>query len=437
VTRLRQWVREAAASTPGRFRLWSLAVAGSLVVFAVAGSVAASALVDSTDRIRRNAGPVLVATQRVTASLAEADAAATAAFLSGREEDPEQRRLYEQALARAVQQTEEISSLIGDDPEAHADLQEMSVLVNRYGGLVEAARAGNRAGLPGAERYLLDALDLLAGDISDRVADLTTASEARLRADERNRATGVAVAIGIGLLVVVLLVVAQVALARRTRRILNPPLALATVLVVASVGWMAAATARSGARLDDGRRDGYQSITVTAQIARAAYGARSDETVALIAADRARQDAATRAADRLTPGPITDDLVVALRNGTAIDGDGLFLEAARRADSDRERAAVAELLVRWQRYADTVTELRAAPTTEAGRAIAVDAGSSTFNGFNFSLESVLGDNRAQFLDALDRSSDALRGLTLLALGLPALAAVAALLGYQLRINEYR
>ena len=101
------------------------------------------------------------------------------------------------------------------------------------------------------------------------------------------------------------------------------------------------------------------------------------------------------------------------------------------------RAAVAELLVRWQRYADTVTALRAAPTPDAGRVIAVDAGSSTFNGFNFSLESVLGDNRTQFLDALDRSSDALRGLTLLALVLPVLAALAALLGYQLRINEYR
>ncbi|HVF33042.1 MAG TPA: hypothetical protein VM933_08395 [Acidimicrobiales bacterium] len=437
MTRLRDWARQAAASTPGRFRLWSLVVAGGLVVLGVAGGVAASALVDSTDRIRRNAGPVLVATQSVTASLAEADAAATAAFLSGREEDPEQRRLYEQALARAVQQTEEVSSLIGDDEDAHVDLQEMSVLVNRYAGLIEAARAGNRAGIAGSERYLLDALDLLAGGISDRAADLGAASEARLRADERNRTAGVLATVAVGALVLVLLVVAQVALARRTRRLLNLPLALATLLVLTTLGWMSVATARSEDRRRDGRRDGYQSITLTADIARAAYGARSDETVALIAADRTRQESATAAAAVLTLSPVTPELVDAVRAGEGAEGAGLFLEAARRADSAREKAAVAELLVRWQRYADTVTRLRSAPTPEAGRAIAVDAGSSTFNGFNFSLESVLGDNRTQFLEALDRSSDALRGLTLLASGLPLLAALAALVGFQLRINEYR
>ena len=63
------------------------------------------------------AGPVLVATQQLVASLAEADAAASAAFLSGQNEDPEQRRLYEQALARAGQQVEEIAALAGDDDD--------------------------------------------------------------------------------------------------------------------------------------------------------------------------------------------------------------------------------------------------------------------------------------------------------------------------------
>ena len=437
MSRLRAWARRAASSTPGRFRLWSLAVAGALLVLALVGSLAAGALTESTDRIRSNAGPVLVAVQRVTASLAEADAAATAAFLSGQQEDPEQRRLYEQALARAVQQTEEVSSLIGDDDAAHADLQEMSVLVNRYAGLVEAARAANLAGLPGADRYLLDALDLLAGDISERVADLTAASEARLEADERDRAQGVIVALVVGALVLLLLVVAQVVLAGRTRRVVNPPLALATVLVIATLGWTAAATARSEDRLDVGRRDGYQSIALTAQIARAAYGARSDETVALISDDRARRERAAEGYLRLQPIPLDAGIVDTLRSGGELFGEGLFLDAARRADTPRERAAVAELLIRWDRYADTVLQMRGAPSPEAARAIAVAGGSSTFNGFNFTLESVLGDNRAQFLDAIDGSADALRGLTLLCLLLPLLAAASTLLGYQLRINEYR
>lgn len=435
--RLRAAAQAAAASTPGRFRLWSLVVAGALVLLAVVGSLAAAQLVGSTNRMRSNTGPVLVATQQVTASLAEADAAATAAFLSGREEDPEQRRLYEQALARAVQQSEEVSALIGDDERAHRDLQEVSVLVNRYAGLVEAARAANRAGVEGSESYLLQALELLAGDITDRAASLAAASEARLRADESNRLAGVAATVTIGVLTLGLLVAAQVALTRRTRRILNPALVLATLLVLASLGWMAAASTRSEQRLDAGREHGYRSIALTARIARTAYGARSDETVALISTDSERQEAATRATAELAAAPITDELVDAVRAGRVDGGDGLFLDAARRADTARERAAVAELLVRWQRYADTVEALRSAPTPEQRRAVAVGPGSSSFNGFNFTLESVLGDNRDQFLEALDRSARALGGLTLMALALPLLAAGAALSGYQLRINEYR
>ena len=438
---MRRWraaLRSTAATTPGRFRLWSLAVAAALVALALAGSFAAAGIVSSTDRLRRNTGPVLVATQRVTASLAEADAAATAAFLSGREEDPEQRRLYEQALARAVQQAEDVSSLIGDDEAAHRDLQELSVLINRYAGLVEAARAGNRAGTARSEDYLLQAIDLLAGDVASRAEALTVASEARLRADSKGRLTGVVVALLVGVASVGLLVLAQVRLARRTRRVLNPALAFATVLVLASLGWMAASTTRSQDRIDAGRRDGYQSIALTSRIARVAYGARSDETVALIRDDPQRREAATSAAAELSPEVITPDVVVAVREGIAPAGArGLFFEAADRADTDLERAGVAELLVRWQRYADVVGELRSAPSLDAGRAIAVGPASSTFNGVNFSLEAVLGDNEGQFLGALDASARALRGLALLALVLPLAAAAAALVGFQVRINEYR
>ena len=64
----------------------------------------------------------------------------TAAFLSGRDEDPEQRRLYEQALARAEQQMEQIAARVGDDQAVHDLLQRVSVRVSTYAGLVEAAR---------------------------------------------------------------------------------------------------------------------------------------------------------------------------------------------------------------------------------------------------------------------------------------------------------
>ena len=69
-------------------------------------------LVDGRHRPRRatTPAPVLVATQDVFASIAEADAASSAVFLSGTDEDREQRRLYEVAhRTRPPRQLEEVS----------------------------------------------------------------------------------------------------------------------------------------------------------------------------------------------------------------------------------------------------------------------------------------------------------------------------------------
>ena len=85
-----------------------------------------------------------------------------------------------------------------------------------------------------------------------------------------------------------------------------------------------------------------------------------------------------------------------MRRRDAAWAAGPATDAAGVADSARERAAVAEMLVRWQRYQVRREALRRASGDDARRLATGDV-SSTFNGFNFSVESVLCDNRAQFL----------------------------------------
>ena len=429
--------RPASRPTPRRYRLWSIVIGLLLVAVALGGGVAAANLRGATDRIRANTGPVLVATQTLVASLAEADAAAVAAFLSGAQEDPEQRRLYEEALARANEQIERISSLVGDDPGTHRTLSDIAVQVTRYAGLVEAARASNRAGIPGAERYLVDAVTLLAVGISRDAGRLTATTQERLDRDEDDRSRGFVPAVALAVAGAVALVVAQVYLARRTRRLVNLPLLGAWVLVVAVAGALAVASRRSEADLDAARRSGYESIALTARIQTVGFGSRADETLALITGDAARRATADRAAAQLLSAPVTDPIAEAVRSGDPVGAEGLLARAAAEADSPRERAAVAEMLVRWQRYRDNVARLRAAPAAGEARAVAVGPASSTFNGFNFSVESVLSDNRAQFLSGLDAAAGRVRVLPLVTLLVPLVAGAAVLLGFQLRINEYR
>jgi hypothetical protein len=428
-------IRAIAATTPGRYRLWSVVTAVLLLATAVAGWAAATALRSGTDRIRNNAGPVLVATQQLVSSLAEADAAATAAFLS-RPEDRESRALYEQALARASAQIEDVSALIGADPVTHESLKDLSVAVIRYAGLVEAARATNRAGIAEAPGYLVDALNLLGATVADDATRLTDATQRRFERDEDRRDTGVLPAVAVAVVALGVLVAAQLWTFRQSRRVVNLPMAVATLLLVGAIGWLVAATFQSRTDIETARADGYDSITLTSRIQTAAYRAKADETVALITGDAARRTSATATAQSLLAGPATPAAVDAVRQGRAPGVQGLLTDAAGVADSDRERAAVAEMLVRWQRYQDTAAQLRSITNVDQQRAVFVGPTSATFNGFNFSVESVLGDNRDQFLDGLASAADRLGSLTLVALFLPLLAALGALCGFQLRLNEY-
>jgi CHASE3 domain sensor protein len=429
-------VRAAAETTPGRYRLWSAATALLLLVTALAGWAAAAGLRSGTDRIRNNAGPVLVATQQLVASLAEADAAATAAFLSGRQEDPESRRLYEQALARAGQQIEDVSALIGSDPATHASLKDLSVAVTRYAGLVEAGRATNQAGVAGADRYLVDALNLLATTVADDATRLTDSTQRRFERDENRRDTGVLPAVAVAAVALIVLVAAQLWVFRQSRRLVNLPMALGTILLIGGIGWLVAATLQSGNDIQRARADGYDSITLTSRIQTTAYRAKADETVALINNDQARRASASAAAKTLLGDRATPAAVDAVRAGRGAGVPGLLTDAAAVADSDTERAAVAEMLVRWQRYQDTSAQLRATTDPTQARAVAVGPASATFNGFNFSVESVLSDNRSQFLDGLASAARRVAQLTLVALFVPLIAALGALGGLQLRINEY-
>lgn len=433
-------LRAAARTTPGRYRLWSVGTALALILAIVVSAVATSRLRSATQRAESTSGPVLVATQQLVASLAEADAAASAAFLSGQNEDPEQRRLYEQALSRAGQQVEEIAALAGDDDTIRPVLTRISFQVTRYAGLVEAARATNRipAAAADANGYLVSAVQLADQVVKGDVQLLTDAAQASLRRDQDRRPSGFLVALLVLVAVLVALGAGQAMLVRVSRRILNLPLVLATVASVLALAWLAFAAQRSGTAIDDARRDGYDSIVVTARLGSEGFGAKAAETLAVITGDAAQRTEADASAQRVAAAPVTPGMAAAIRRGEARGAPGgLIGEAAAAADSPRERAAVADVALRWQQYVDTVAALRAAGSPAEARSIAVGPANSTFNGFNFSVQAVLGQNRDQFLaglgSAADRTTSVPTGVLLLLV-----AALGAMFwGFQVRINDYR
>ncbi len=392
----------------------------------------------STRRAEASSGPVLVAAQQLVSSLAEADAAATAAFLSGRDEDPEQRRLYEEALARAGRQVEEIASLAGRDPDVRAALSRASVQVTRYAGLIEAARASNRNASPDANGYLVSAVQVAEQLVGGDVKVLTDQAQATLGDDEDGRGSGFVLAAAALAAAAVALALAQWRMVRIARRIVNPPLALATVLTVGALGWLAYAHQASGDDMVDARRQGYDSIVLTARLASAGFGAKAAETLALITNDPAQRREADALASQVASAPFAPAAAEAVRQGQAgAAPPGLLRDAAAAADSRRERAASAEAGLRWQRYQDTVSRLRGARDAAAARAVAVGPANADFNGFNFSVQSVLGQNRGQFLAGLGEAAGRTGRLPPAVLLLLVGALATMFWGFQLRINDYR
>jgi hypothetical protein len=427
--------------TPARYREFRIASGAALVLLAIAASALVGSLANRTDRVRDRTGPVLVATQQLFSSLAEADAAATAVQLAGVVENREQRRFYEQALERSTQQIERVATLIGDDPTAHQALQNIAAALTRYAGVVETARAQNSMGSAAANTTLIGAVDLMRSGIGAEVGRLTAISEQQLDDDyERPVAQLVVAIVGAALSLGVLLAL-QRFITRRARRLVNPPIAIATFLVLVLGVWMLAAERGQRGDLGAATDDGYASISATARIQGAAYRAKADESLALLGSGASASfDLFEQSVRALASRDITVADAQQIRDGRPVVGEGLLFDAVHLAGSPRERAAAAEMLLRWQRYRDTNRTIQAAAARgdrSTARLTATTTGNQAFNGFNLSVESVVQDNTVQFADKLASAEHRLRFLRASALLVPLIALLLMLWGTQMRINEYR
>ncbi len=402
--------------------MWVGAILTFLAISALLSFLAIQTMSASGSRIVNSTGPVVISTQGLVASIAEADAANTAVFLSGIDggiEDVSQRRLYESALARAPQQIEDISAGIGDDETTHNALKQVALQLTEYAGVVERARLANANDLDGAIPELEESLDLTGGPngMLRNASEITTRTQDQFSNDIFAGGFLWAAA-GVFLVVtLILLVIAQVRLRTLTKRLVNFGLVTSTVFVVVLTVWLAAATIGRQADLDNASNEASLDIAASASLQASAFEYKTQETGAIIRESRAE-----------------------LPNQTTVEAiDESLRRVNELADSNRERALAVEVQTRWDRYLDAsgVISARVLQGNFAeARAEVSGEGNQTFNGFNTSLEALLLLNQEQFDASVTSAESRLEWLNYGALILPFLAGVAAWLGYRPRINEY-
>lgn len=421
--------RRPTFPTPSLLRLAMVVVPLGIVVFGVIGVRASLVRSDATDTVGLDASPLLVGSANLYRSLADADAAASTAFLQAGSEPPALRARYVADIRAAGEALAEIA--------LHSDLsaparQAVATIVTElpiYHGLIESARANNLQGFPVGKAYLRRASDRMRTTILP--AATSTVDHAGRQLDDGRRAGTSPVttitAFVAGGVALVLVAAAGLMLFKRTNRIVNLGLAGAAVLVVAALATTGVLFAAHTRALERAQREGADPLLVLATTRILVLRALSDENLDLI--------------ERHTSDDLMDDFD---RRLTSIgDGDidsGLLGEAQaaaapgeRSRQIARARGQLAELL-----QAHAVVR-RLVDTTEYQDAVTValiDEASAAAR-----LGATLDGEIAAAATSLDDHTDHARALLrwlppalmIAALGAAALAVV----GLNERLREYR
>ncbi|MET7277491.1 hypothetical protein ABZS29_04595 [Kribbella sp. NPDC005582] len=265
--------------TPGRMRAFLMLAAAISVVFGLCAAQGFNQSDGALKRAEANAAQ-LVRIQAIHTNLVSANADATNAFLVGGLEPAEQRQHFVDSMAAAARLVAEAASAQPADRDA---LGQLNTTLVTYQGLVEQARANNRQGLPIGSQYLRDANATLQNDSLPLVKALVAANEKRVDTEFGGVNDGVGWVFGGGVVALFVLLITLRWLARRTHRYVNVPIAIGAVVVLLTtlIGGFALFAASGHAK--DTRDGDYASTLALSRARIAAYDARSNESLTLIA----------------------------------------------------------------------------------------------------------------------------------------------------------
>lgn len=427
-----RWLRERATTTPGRLRLAAVLLAICAVLFGVVATAATVARRNSANAVAHQTEPLLVEADGLYASLSDAEATAATTFLTGGIEPTARRQRYLDDLRAASSQLTALTRQADTSAAAQAAVSTIAAQLPVYSGLVETARANNREGLPIGAAYLRQASDLMRQTILPSAGRLYAVEAQRLGSDYRSgtSAATLVVCVAVAVATLALLALVQLYVTRRTQRILNVPMVLATVVLVGLFAWLLAGFVIEQNALATAQRNGSDSVQVLSAIRILASRTQGDESLALVARGGDAQD-------------LEDfDTVMGVLE-PAKRGGGLLAEAAALAKRSGSSSAVADLESTFGSYRDVHRRIAALETSgQVGAAVRLAVGPSPVEAplsdrLNADVSRQITDSQGRFASAAADATSALGGLWLAIPLLVVIAALLALLGLAQRINEYR
>ncbi|MPY98463.1 MAG: hypothetical protein GEU97_10795 [Actinophytocola sp.] len=420
--------------TPGRLTIIAVGLIGLTAIAALTASFAVRDRSDTLTDLTERREPLAAAAQQVYRALSDADATAASAFLATGEEPEELRQRYENDVAMAGSSLSKAASDPAATPRMTAQIDVISQQLPVYTGLVETARANNRQGFPVGASYLREASALMRSVILPAAEELYRIDTEQV-AEQQDDAGGfplVAALFVVALLAA--LVATQLYLKRRTNRVLNLGLVMATAAIGVGVLWSVAALTVQSVLIGSGKDDGTEQVEVLVQARIAALKSRADETLTLVA----RGDGGEG---------YEQEFILLSKQMAGDDGSGGWLADVAASAKDgtplaSEIALAQESAEQWLRAHAKVRELDNAGNYAEAVQLAIDVGKSdgaavAFVALDDHLRAAIEEARQSFYDDTTAAS---RVVTLLAPGWIVLGVVAALgvgAGIRERVREYR
>ncbi|GAA3552429.1 hypothetical protein GCM10022222_40070 [Amycolatopsis ultiminotia] len=424
-------VVRSAATTPGRLSVIAVALVLLSLVAGLVGTLSVQGKDNTVEGLMDHREPMASAAQQVFRSLSDADATAASAFLSVGSEPPALRKKYEQDIAEAGSALAKAGSDVTDVGDAARQVDILNQKVPVYTGIVETARANNRQGFPSGASYLREASQLMRSTILPAAQALYDAHTKKLF-DEQDDSAGVPwAAVALIVVLIAALVATQIYLTRRTNRVVNIGLLVATGCIVLSLLWGAVALVVQGSFVATGRTDGTSQVDVLVRARIFALQARADETLTLVA----RGDGATYEQQFIK---LAEHLVGA-------DGKGGLLGQARdlaAGTSGEQKIEAAEQAAReWSLAHLQVRRLddggQYQEAVDFATSVSPNSAAAAFSRLDTNLQAAIDVCRQEFLDDTNAGD---RALTALAPGVGVLALLAAggvTVGVRERLREYR
>jgi hypothetical protein len=372
--------------------------------------------------------PLSLDAQQIYGALSDADATEAAAFLSGGLEPLGLRHRYQADIGKAARELEAATAAAGHSAAA-SRLATLAAGLPVYTGLVETARADNRLGLPLGAAYLREASAYLRATMLPAARDLYAQENAQLAAADQQATSLPYIAAVVALIAGLVLFYSQRWLARRTHRMVNPGLLLASAAGLASLIWLISALITAGSHLTAARDHGSAPVEALARADITALQAHADESLTLIdrSGDDSFQQDFVSLQRRLGPGPntlLSDAATAAAKS----PGGGL----GKAAETDAPAWFAVHRIVRAMDDSGSYTAavhlaVSQRPADSGGR----------FARLHSDLTSAIGADQAYFRTAAAAGESDLAGLEAGMIALAVVAAAGCAWGVSRRLAEYR